>query len=64
MGRWKERLERMGRAGEEARLRELRSMSLERAVRILEGLLSHPLARPRRARRRHPVSLSRLLRRR
>ncbi|MFN3487416.1 MAG: hypothetical protein ACK44W_18260 [Planctomycetota bacterium] len=64
MGRWKERLERMGRASEEARRADLKSLTVERAARILEGLLSHPVAPPRRARRRHPVALSRRLRRR
>lgn len=64
MGRWKERLERIGRASEAARRADLRSLTVERAARILEGLLSNPVAPPRRrARRRHPVSLSRRLRR-
>jgi hypothetical protein len=56
--RWKERLERLAAANREARERELREMTLDRAARILEGLLAQPLGKPRR-RRRHPVSLSR-----
>lgn len=39
MGRWKERLERLGRANEEARSRALRSLTLETAARVLEGIL-------------------------
>jgi hypothetical protein len=56
--RWKERMERLAAANREAREDELRGMTLERAIRLLEGLLSNPLGKPRR-RRRHPVSLSR-----
>lgn len=49
---------RMGKAAQEAREGELVAMTLEKAARILEGLLSNPM-RPARRKRRHPVSLSR-----
>jgi hypothetical protein len=62
-GRWKRRMVAMAEANREAREAELRSMTLERAIRILEGLLSAPAAPPRR-RRRHPVSLKHRMRRR
>lgn len=62
-GRWKRRLEQMGRANRETREHELRTLTLQRAARILEGLLLNPVRPPRR-RRRHPVSLSRRMRRR
>gem|GEM_PF-6564718 len=63
MGRWKERMERLGRANAEARDRALRSMTDEEAAKILEGLLSHPAVPPL-PRSDHPVSLSRRMRRR
>jgi hypothetical protein len=53
----------MAKANLAAREKELEQMTLERAVQILEGLLSTPISPPRR-RRRHPVSLSRRMRRR
>jgi hypothetical protein len=56
-------MERLGAASREARDRELRSLTLRKAARILEGLLSNPMAPPRR-KRRHPVSLSRRMRKR
>ena len=62
-GRWKERMARMARANQESRDDELRSMTLERAIQILEALLSNPL-RPARKKKTHPVSLSRRRRRR
>lgn len=62
-GRWKERMARMARANQDARDGELGSMTLERAVRILEALLSSAL-RPARKKRGHPVSLSHRRRRR
>lgn len=55
---WKERMERLAAANREAREGETKRMTLDRAARILEGLLANPLGKPRR-RRRHPVSLSR-----
>lgn len=58
---WKARMDRRGRANEETRRRELRSMTLDRAARILEGLISHPIAPPR-PRADHPVSLSHRMR--
>lgn len=54
---------RMAKAAQEAREGELVEMTLERAVRILEGLLESPLRTARR-KRRHPVSLSRRRKRR
>ncbi|HYF00801.1 MAG TPA: hypothetical protein VEJ18_17905 [Planctomycetota bacterium] len=63
MGRWKDRMARMGKAAQEAREGELVEMTLERAARILEGLLVSPLT-PARRKRRHPVSLSRRRKRR
>ena len=57
-GRWKERMRRMALANDEARLRELRGLTMTRAVKMLEGLLSDPLFPPRRTTA-HPVSLSR-----
>jgi len=54
-------MERFGRANGEARDRELRTLTLERAVQIMEGLLSHPIQPPSR-RSHHPVSLSRRMR--
>jgi hypothetical protein len=56
-------MERLAKANREAREAELRSLTLERAIAILEGLLSAPAAPPRR-RRRHPVSLKHRMRRR
>ena len=56
-------MDRMGRASEEARDRELRSLTVRRAARILEGLLLNPLRPPRR-KARHPVSLSRRMKKR
>ncbi len=54
-GRWKERLQRMGEANERARQTETRRLTLNRAARILEGLLSNPPAPPQ-PRKDHPVS--------
>ncbi len=56
-------MERLGRASEEARDRELRSLTVGRAAQVLEGLLTNPLRAPRRGRR-HPVSLSRRMKKR
>jgi hypothetical protein len=61
--RWKERMERLGRANEKAREDALQSLTLERAARVLEELLSHPAVPPSQ-RLDHPVSLSRRMRRR
>jgi hypothetical protein len=55
VGRWKERLKKMGEANERARNTETRRLSLNRASRILEGLISDPPAPPR-LREDHPVS--------
>jgi hypothetical protein len=55
VGRWKERLKKMGEANEQARNSETRRLTLNRASRILEGLLSDPPAPPR-LREDHPVS--------
>lgn len=62
-GKWTKRMERLGKANQEARDTELREMTPERAARVLEGLLSNPLTKPVK-KRRHPVSLSRRMRRR
>ncbi len=62
-GEWTKRMERLGKACEEARDTELREMTVERAARIIEALLSRPATKPRK-KRRHPVSLSRRMRRR
>jgi hypothetical protein len=55
VGRWKERLKKMGEANEQARSTETRRLTVNRASRILEGLLSDPPAPPR-LRDDHPVS--------
>jgi hypothetical protein len=62
-GKWAERMKRLGKANQEARDRELREMTVERATQVLEGLLSNP-ATPPRKKRGHPVSLSHRMRRR
>ena len=54
-GRWKDRLKKMGEANERARDTETRRLTLNRASRILEGLLSDPPAPPQ-IRADHPVS--------
>ncbi|MBI2931501.1 MAG: hypothetical protein HYY16_07600 [Planctomycetes bacterium] len=61
-GRWKERMQRLGRASDGAREQDLRSMTETGAARILEGLLSTPLFSPI-CRPDHPVSLSHRMRR-
>jgi hypothetical protein len=61
-GRWKERLEKLGRANDQARKTETRRLTLGRAARILEGLLSHPPGPPVR-KEDPPVSPSRRVRR-
>jgi hypothetical protein len=55
VGRWKERLKKMGEANEQARTTETRRLTLNRAARIVEGLISDPPAAPR-LRTDHPVS--------
>jgi len=55
VGRWKERLKKMGEANEQARTTETRRLTLNRAARIVEGLISDPPAVPR-LRADHPVS--------
>jgi hypothetical protein len=47
VGRWKERLKKIGEANEQARTTETRRLTVNRASRILEGLLSNPPAPPR-----------------
>ncbi len=54
-GRWKERLRKIGEANDQARTSETKRLTLNRASRILEGLLSHPPAPPQ-PRKDHPVS--------
>ena len=54
-GRWKERLKKVAQANEKARDTETRRLTLNRASRILEGLLSDPPAPPQ-PRKDHPVS--------
>ncbi len=55
VGRWKERLKKMGEANETARRTETRRLTLNRASRILEGLISDPPAPPR-EKSDHPIS--------
>ena len=55
VGRWKERLKKMGEANEQARTTETRRLTLNRAARIVEGLISEPPAPPR-IKTDHPVS--------
>ena len=55
VGRWKERLKKLGEANEQARTTETRRLTVNRASRILEGLLSNPPA-PARFREDHPIS--------
>jgi hypothetical protein len=55
IGRWKERLKKLGEANEQARNTETRRLTVDRASRILEGLLSNPPAPPQ-IRTDHPVS--------
>ena len=55
IGRWKERVRKMGEANEQARASETRRLTVNRASRILEGLLSNPPAPPAH-REDHPVS--------
>ena len=62
-GEWTKRMERLGKANQAARDTELREMTVERAARLLEGLLSNPATEPRKEQG-HPVSLSRRMRRR
>ena len=61
MGQWKDRMERLGRANEEAREAERKLRTPERAILILEGLLSHP-ATSAHSHDDHPVSLSHRMR--
>lgn len=60
--RWKDRLKKMGEANERARSTETRRLTLDRASRILEGLLSDPPAVPQ-IKADHPVSSGHLTRR-
>ena len=55
VGRWKERLKKLGEANEQARSTETRRLTVNRASRILEGLLSNPPAPPR-LKEDHPLS--------
>lgn len=55
VGRWKERLKKLGEANEQARTTETRRLTVNRASRILEGLLSNPPG-PAQFRDDHPVS--------
>ena len=59
--RWKDRMDRLGRANEEARRENLRSLTLNDAARVMEGLLSQPLAKASH-KADHPVSLSHRMR--
>lgn len=61
MGIWKDRMDRLGRANDEARSDERNRWTLERAIQVLEGLLSHPAVPPK-PREDHPVSLSHRMR--
>jgi hypothetical protein len=54
-GKWKERLKRLAEANEKARTTETRRLTLNRATKVLEGLLSDPPAPPA-VRKDHPVS--------
>jgi hypothetical protein len=54
-GHWKDRLKKMGEANEQARDTATRRLTLNRASRILEGLISDPPAPPQ-IRQDHPVS--------
>ncbi len=54
-GKWKERLKRLAEANEKARKTETRRLTLGRAAKVLEGLLSDPPAEPV-VRGDHPVS--------
>jgi hypothetical protein len=55
IGRWKERLKKLGAANEQARQNETRRMTPNRAKQVLEGLLTDPPAPPV-PREEHPVS--------
>ena len=55
VGRWKERLKKLGEANERARSGETRRLTMNRASRILEGLLSNPPG-PAQFRDDHPIS--------
>lgn len=55
IGRWKERLKKLGAANEQARQNETRRMTPNRAKEVLEGLLTDPPAPPV-PRAEHPVS--------
>ncbi len=55
IGRWKERLQKLGAANEQARQTETRRLTPKRTSRIVEGLLSNPPAPPQ-IREDHPVS--------
>ncbi|MBI4565159.1 MAG: hypothetical protein HY716_10750 [Planctomycetes bacterium] len=61
MGRWKEKMDRLGRANQAAREARLKSLTLEQGLRILEGLLAHPVVPPSPSSD-HPVSLARRMR--
>ena len=69
MGRWKDRLVRLGKANEDARLRYLRSLTPAKAIEVLEGILRnmpHPPTPPNPEdgpESRRKVSLGHLLRR-
>ena len=60
--RWKDRLKKMGEANERARSTETRRLTLDRASRILEGLISDPPAPPQ-IKADHPVSMGHRTRR-
>jgi hypothetical protein len=55
VGRWKERLKKLGEANEQARQNETRRLTVNRARQVMEGLLSNPPAPPQ-IREDHPVS--------
>jgi len=55
VGRWKERLKKLGEANEQARSAETRRLTLNRASKVMEGLLSEPAAPPV-LKEDHPVS--------
>lgn len=61
-GRWKDRLKKIAVANGQARDTETRRLTLNRASRILEGLLSDPPAPPQ-PRADHPVSSGHRIRR-
>lgn len=62
VGRWKDRLKKLGEANEQARNTETRRLTVNRTRHIIEGLLSNPPAPPQ-VRQDHPVSCGHITRR-